>query len=82
MAAMRNAAQRMATVEQGPGQGYRSDLKPFDNVKKSEGGNSADYLAARIKHDRQSARLSSDARKGHDQNPSQGSKKELPNQGF
>lgn len=38
--------------EIGPGQGFRSDLKPRDDVTKLERGNSTDYLAARLKRDR------------------------------
>lgn len=47
------AAARMmaAPAEVGPGQGHRSDLKPRDDVTKSDRGNSADYLAARLKRD-------------------------------
>ena len=46
------AAERMREAVPGPGQGYRSDLEPLDNIKKSEGGTGAAYLAARIKRDR------------------------------
>jgi hypothetical protein len=45
-------ARRMEEASVGPGQGYRTDIRPLDNVKKSDGGNSADYLAARVKRDR------------------------------
>ena len=45
-------AERMREAVPGPGQGYRSDLEPLDNIKKSEGGTGAAYLAARIKRDR------------------------------
>lgn len=63
-AAERDGTKRISVIAQevmgrstgvvGPGQGARTDLKPSDSVKKlsEQGGNSVDYLAARIKRDR------------------------------
>ena len=56
--AVNAAAHRIATVEPGPKNGQVGNGRPassFDNVKptfETGGGNSADYLAARIKRDR------------------------------
>lgn len=42
---------RSAPDQVGPGQGARTDIKPRDNVTKSDRGNQASYLASRLKRD-------------------------------